>query len=56
MPPRRRQDETTHVQNELEKWKEEKKSKTNERQERKKEDSTQGEYACFRLVTNAGRV
>ena len=36
------------------KGKEEKKNDLNQQQERKEEDSTQGEYAYFRLASNAG--
>ena len=48
-PIRKSQDETNDVQIEIVKGKEEKKN-----QKRKKEDSTKGEYAYFRLARGAG--
>ena len=53
---RKRQDEINDVQIEIEKGKAEKKNKISQHQERKKEDSTPGEYAYFRLARSAGGV
>ena len=48
---------TNDVQIEIEKGKEEKKKiKISQHQQRKKEGSTQGEYAYFRLARSAGEL
>ena len=49
------EDETNDVQIEIEKEKEEKKNKESH-QQRKQEDSTQGEYAYFSLARSTGGV
>ena len=57
VPTTKRQDETSNVQIETEKREgREGKNKINQHQERKKEDSTQGEYAYFRLARSAAGV
>ena len=57
VPTTKRQDETSDVQIETEKREgREGKNKINQHQERKKEDSTQGEYAYFRLARSAAGV
>ena len=47
------QDETNDIRIEIGKGKEEKKMKLGQHQQRKKEDSRQGEYTSFRLARSA---